>query len=130
MPCATRSRASMAVNGFTLAYVSNTLGAGALQLYLGLRAENTRSAYTGHVVTRDTTGAVLGVTTVPGSQTYTDLFPSAQFRIAFAPETQVRLAVTRGIARPELFRPRSSSLGHIRRQQVEPGESFVGQSGP
>jgi TonB-dependent receptor len=81
-------------------YLSNTLGAGALQLYLGLRAENTRSAYTGHVVTRDTTWAVLGVTTVPGSQTYTDLFPSAQFRIALAPETQLRLAVTRGIARP------------------------------
>jgi len=81
-------------------YLSNTLGVGALQLYLGLRAENTRSAYTGHVVTRDTTGQVLGVTTVPGSQTYTDLFPSAQFRIAFAPETQLRLAVTRGIARP------------------------------
>jgi TonB-dependent receptor len=43
---------------------------------------------------------VLGVTTVPGSQTYTDLFPSAQVRFAFATETQLRLAVTRGIARP------------------------------
>jgi len=82
------------------AYLSNTVDAGPLQLYLGLRAENTHSTYTGHVVTRDTTGQVLGVTTVPGSQTYTDLFPSAQVRFSVAPETQLRLAVTRGIARP------------------------------
>jgi TonB-dependent receptor len=82
------------------AYLSNEVGVGAMQLYLGLRAENTRSAYTGHVLTKDTTNTVLGVTTVPGSKTYTDLFPSAQLRYGFAPETQLRLAITRGIARP------------------------------
>jgi Outer membrane receptor proteins, mostly Fe transport len=82
------------------AYLSNSLDAGSLHLYVGLRAENTHSAYTGHVVTRDTTGQVLGISTVPGSQTYTDLFPSAQVRYTVAPETQLRLAVTRGIARP------------------------------
>jgi len=81
-------------------YLSNTIDAGSAQLYVGLRAENTRSDYTGHVVTRDTTGQVIGVTTVPGSQTYTDLFPSAQVRLSVVPETQLRLAVTRGIARP------------------------------
>jgi len=81
-------------------YLSNTIDAGSAQLYVGLRAENTRSDYTGHVVTRDTTGQVIGVTTVPGSQTYNDLFPSAQVRLSVAPETQLRLAVTRGIARP------------------------------
>ena len=83
------------------AYLSNEIGVGAMQLYLGLRAENTRSSYTGHVVTKDTTNAVVGITTVPGSKTYTDLFPSAQLRFGFAPETQLRLAVTRGIARPD-----------------------------
>ena len=81
-------------------YVSNEIGIGAMQVYLGFRAENSHSSYTGHVVTRDTTRAVLGITTVPGSKTYTDLFPSAQIRYGFAPETQLRLAVTRGIARP------------------------------
>jgi TonB-dependent receptor len=82
------------------AYVSNSVDAGPFQLYLGLRAENTHSAYTGHVVSRDTTRAVLSITTVPGSKTYTDLFPSAQVKYELAPATQLRLAVTRGIARP------------------------------
>ena len=81
-------------------YLSNDIDIGALQIYVGVRAENTHSSYMGHVVTRDTTKQVLGITTVPGSKTYTDLFPSAQLRFAFAPETQLRLAVTRGIARP------------------------------
>lgn len=82
------------------AYLSNTLNVGALQVYLGLRAENTHSVYTGHVVTRDTTHALQSITTVPGSQTYTDLFPSVQLRYDMDPSTQLRAAVTRGIARP------------------------------
>ena len=81
-------------------YVSNDVDVGPLQVYLGLRAENTHASYTGHVVTRDTTRQVLGITTVPGSKTYTDLFPSAQLRLTVAPETHLRMAVTRGIARP------------------------------
>jgi TonB-dependent receptor len=82
------------------AYISNAFDVGALQLYAGLRAENTHASYTGHVVTRDTTKQVLGITTVPGSQTYTDLFPSVQLKYSVSPETQLRLAATRGIARP------------------------------
>ena len=82
------------------AYLSNDVDVGPMQIYVGIRAENTHSSYTGHVVTRDTTKTVLGITTVPGSKTYTDLFPSAQIRLAVAPETQLRIAVTRGIARP------------------------------
>lgn len=81
-------------------YVSNTMTAGPLELYLGLRLENTHAAYTGHVVSKDTTGTVNGITTVPGAQTYTDLFPSAQIKYSVTPSTDVRVAVTRGIARP------------------------------
>lgn len=81
-------------------YVSNTIDAGALQLYLGLRAEAAQVAYTGHVVKKDTTGAVVGLTTVPGSSTNTDLFPSVQLKYQIDAATDWRLAVTRGIARP------------------------------
>ncbi len=83
------------------AYVSNTLTAGPTELYLGLRMENTHSNYTGHAVSQDTSGNVTSISRVPGSQTYTDLFPSAQLKYSFAPRTDVRLAVTRGIARPD-----------------------------
>jgi len=83
------------------AYVSNTMSTGPIEVYLGLRMENTHSNYTGHVVTQDTSGTVTGISKVPGSQTYTDLFPSVQLKYAFTPRTDMRFAVTRGIARPD-----------------------------
>jgi TonB-dependent receptor len=85
------------------AYVSNTMDFGAVQMYLGLRAENTHSSYNGHVVQKDTTGAVASVTSTPGSQTYTDLFPNAQLKYTLADGTDLRLAVSRGISRPNYF---------------------------
>lgn len=81
--------------------MSNAVTAGPLELYTGLRLENTRSAYTGHVVTKDTGGAITGIQTVPGTQAYTDIFPSVQVKYSFAPGTDARIAVTRGIARPD-----------------------------
>jgi TonB-dependent receptor len=83
------------------AYMSNSVTLGALDVYLGLRLENTHSDYTGHAATSDTTGTLLGITTVPGSRTYTDLFPSVQLKYAFGPGTDARVAVTRAIARPD-----------------------------
>jgi TonB-dependent receptor len=81
-------------------YVSNTLSAGAVELYLGARVENTHSSYFGHAVTRDTAGNVT-VREVPGTQSYTDLFPSAQLKLTMGEGTDARVAVTRGIARPD-----------------------------
>ena len=83
------------------AYASNTITTGPLEIYLGLRMENTHSNYVGHVVTQDTSGNVTGVSKVPGSQTYTDLFPSVQLKYTLSPRTDGRVAVTRGIARPD-----------------------------
>ena len=82
-------------------YVSNTVQSGPVEVYLGLRAENTRSGYTGHAVTLAADGSVSGIQSVPGSRTYTDLFPSAQFKLSLNELTDVRLAVTRGISRPD-----------------------------
>ena len=87
------------------AYVMNTIDVGALRVNAGLRVERTDERYTGHVGTTpvDSAGNATGpttVTTVPGTQTYTDLFPSLQLRYAVTPATNVRFAVTRAIARP------------------------------
>ncbi|HEV7594693.1 MAG TPA: TonB-dependent receptor [Gemmatimonadaceae bacterium] len=82
-------------------YVSNTVSAGGVEAYLGLRVENTHSSYLGHVQTKDASGAASPVREVPGSQTYTDLFPSVQLKLNVAEGTDARIAVTRGIARPD-----------------------------
>lgn len=83
------------------AYASNTATAGPLQVYLGLRMETTRATYGGHQATRDSVGDVTALVPASGSQSYTDVFPSAQLRYAIGASTNVRAAVTRGIARPD-----------------------------
>ena len=96
----TRDQLGSYTGGETIysAYAMHTADAGALHVNLGLRAEATRSDYTGHVATKTTTGTA--VSTTPGSQRYLDLFPSVQLRYALSERGDLRLAVTRGIARP------------------------------
>ncbi|HKC48587.1 MAG TPA: TonB-dependent receptor, partial [Gemmatimonadales bacterium] len=86
-------------------YVMNEVDLGRTHLNLGLRVEQTHSSYTGHVASTptDTAGNPTGpttVTTVPGTQNYTDIFPSAQLRYSVDENTNFRIAVTRAIARP------------------------------
>jgi TonB-dependent receptor len=87
------------------AYGMNTTDIGALRVNLGLRVEATRASYLGHSFFQpgDTSGASTGAAVlqqVSGTKSYTDLFPSAQLRYALDNGTNVRLAFTRGIARP------------------------------
>ena len=85
-------------------YVMNTVNFGPLRVNVGLRLEATRSSYTGHVAVTDTTKTPqTTVTSVAATQTYTDLFPSAQLRYEADRNTNVRLAVTRAIARPNYY---------------------------
>ncbi len=89
----------------TSGYVMNTTDIGALQLNVGLRVEATHATYAGHSLSTptDTAGNPTGpdvLAAVSGTKDYTDLFPSVQLRYAISAETNVRLAVTRGIARP------------------------------
>ncbi|HEX4681433.1 MAG TPA: TonB-dependent receptor [Gemmatimonadaceae bacterium] len=83
------------------AYAMHTSDAGNLHVNLGLRSEVTHSDYTGHVASK--VGAATSVTTVPGAQTYVDLFPSAQLKYSLDDRSDIRVAVTRGIARPNYF---------------------------
>ena len=86
-------------------YVMNTVELGRLRVNVGLRVEATHSDYTGHVASTPTDGAgnptgPTTVSSVSGAQNYTDVFPSVQLRYGVDQNTNVRIAVTRGIARP------------------------------
>jgi TonB-dependent receptor len=83
----------------TSAYAMNTRQVGALMVNVGVRVEQTHDDYTGNVLTADSTGArVLSKTS--GTKDYVDVFPSVQLRYEITPRSNLRLAVTRGIARP------------------------------
>ncbi|MEP6494157.1 MAG: TonB-dependent receptor [bacterium] len=86
------------------AYAMHTLDHGALRVNLGVRLENTAVSFSGNAAT--TPASVTGQPTAPqtvrrvnGTQNYTDLFPSAQLRYALDDNSNLRFAVTRGIAR-------------------------------
>jgi TonB-dependent receptor len=81
------------------AYVMNTKQYGPWMINIGLRVEQTHDDYAGHVLTTDSTGNT-GLSTTSGTKDYTDLFPSVQIRYAINATSNFRVAVTRGIARP------------------------------
>ena len=84
------------------AYFMQTLDIHRLHINAGLRAENTSVGYVGYqTVTGTDSQPAISSTRVHGSASYTDLFPSAQLKYAFADNTNLRFAVTRGIARPD-----------------------------
>jgi TonB-dependent receptor len=80
-------------------YVMQTLDVHALHINAGLRVENTVVGYAGHATA--TPSDTIGSTVVHGTSAYTDLFPSVQLRYALDDNTNVRAAVTKGIARPD-----------------------------
>jgi TonB-dependent receptor len=108
------------------AYASNTADIGQLELYLGLRAEHTTSSYVGHAATFDTSGTLLGITEVPGSRSYTDLFPSAQLKWRLDQSSDVRVAVTRGIARPDYASLAPSLNGTVGGSKSDPANLTTG----
>jgi TonB-dependent receptor len=63
------------------------------------------------VQTKDSTGAASPIREVPGTQTYTDLFPSVQLKYTVSEGTDARVAVTRGIARPDYSQLAPSLVG-------------------
>lgn len=82
----------------TSVYAMNTADIGALRINTGLRVEQTSVNFSGNVATTPASGPQT-VRRVNGTQNYTDLFPSVQVRYAVSPNSNVRVAVTRGIAR-------------------------------
>jgi TonB-dependent receptor len=80
-------------------YIMQTLDVKALHINVGVRVENTNVGYTGHAET--TPDDTVASTVVHGTSAYTDLFPSLQLRYALDDNTNVRAAVTKGVARPD-----------------------------
>ncbi|MDB4875714.1 MAG: hypothetical protein JWM41_2160 [Gemmatimonadetes bacterium] len=85
-------------------FAMHTMDRGPVRLNVGLRMENTDVNFSGNAATTpaEANGKATGpqvVRRVTGTQNYTDLFPSAQFRIAADENSNIRFAVTRGIAR-------------------------------
>jgi TonB-dependent receptor len=107
-------------------YVSNRATSGPFELYLGVRAEHTQADYAGHAVTADASGNITSIQTVPGSQSYTDLFPSAQIKYSLSSRTDARLAVTRGIARPDYASLAPSLQGSLGGSLSDPSNLTTG----
>jgi TonB-dependent receptor len=93
-------------------YGMQTLDVSDLHINIGLRVENTNIGYVGHG--EDTTGALLA-NPIHGSHSYTDLFPSLQLKYSLGENTNLRAAITRGIARPNYsdLAPHFSAVGAI-----------------
>ncbi|HYL20158.1 MAG TPA: TonB-dependent receptor [Gemmatimonadales bacterium] len=94
-------------------YILNTVELGRLRVNVGVRVEVTHSAYTGNVAASDSATGTTTVSGLSGTQHYTDVFPSAQLRYGVDPNTNVRIAVTRGIARPNYSDLAPSLQGNI-----------------
>ena len=82
-------------------YVSNRATAGPFELYLGLRAEHTQADYTGHAVTTDANGNLIVYPDCVGLLDLHRSLPSVQIKYSLDSRTDARVAVTRGIARPD-----------------------------
>jgi TonB-dependent receptor len=86
------------------AYAMHTLDHGPFRLNAGLRLEHTAVSFSGNDAS--TPASAPGKTTGPqtvhrvtATENFTDLFPSAQIRYALDDNSNLRVAVTRGIAR-------------------------------
>ena len=96
-------------------YAMQTLDVRALHINVGVRVENTNVGYAGHATA--TPDDTVASTVVHGSSTYTDLFPSLQLRYALDDNTNLRAAVTKGVARPDYIQLSPS----LSAQQAERG---------
>lgn len=81
-------------------YLMDTMDIGRGHLQAGLRFEATSASYTGYHVTLDSKGHYVSTTPVSGDSSYTNAFPSVQYRFNFDPNTDVRFAYGMGISRP------------------------------
>ncbi len=81
-------------------YAMNTINFGRARLQTGVRIETTQSNFTDYHVMFDSDEHYVSTKPVPGDNLYADALPSVQFQYAFTPNTNLRAAYGRGIARP------------------------------
>jgi TonB-dependent receptor len=83
-------------------YFQNSISFGKFRLYTGLRFEATDEGVRG-AITKSTNGKYVSTSSQTTSSSYLDPLPSAQLRYAVTPESGIRFAYGRGIARPDFF---------------------------
>jgi TonB-dependent receptor len=103
-------------------YAMQTLDVKALHINVGVRVENTDVGYAGHATA--TPSDTIASTVVHGTSAYTDLFPSLQLRYALDDNTNVRAALTKGVARPDYIELSPS----LSAQGAQPGSITTGIS--
>jgi TonB-dependent receptor len=85
-------------------YVMAELFAGArVSIIPGVRVEHTAADYTGHEVLFSPAGAWLETRPITGARDYTTVLPGINVKFAATPSTNLRVAVTRSLARPNYF---------------------------
>jgi len=104
-------------------YGMATIEFGDLQILGGARYEHTSMDYDGKRLLFDASGSFQSVTPVSASSSYGAFFPAAHLRYRINPETNVRLAATRTIARPDF-------LDIAPNEYVRPDEEEVSRGNP
>ena len=75
----------------------------AMTLLSGVRVESTRIDYTGYELLFDDAGDFASIEPVGDARDYTKVFPGVHWRYAFTPDSNLRAAVTRSMARPNFY---------------------------
>jgi TonB-dependent receptor len=82
-------------------YLMNVINFGRYRLNTGVRFETTHEDVEGNVLAQDDNGNFLGISTIKKTSSYLDVLPSAELRIGLTSESAIRLAYSRGLARPQ-----------------------------
>ena len=75
----------------------------AMTLLTGVRVESTRVDYTGYELLFDDEGDFAAIDPIANQRDYTRVFPGVHWRYAFTPDSNLRAAVTRSMARPNYY---------------------------
>ena len=81
-------------------YVQNSISFGKFRLYTGLRFEATNENVRGAIV-HAVNGKYQSTSSQTNTSDYLDVLPSAQLRYAITPDSGIRVAYGRGLARPD-----------------------------
>lgn len=84
-------------------YAMTTLNIGDLMILAGIRDEYTKTSYDGSELLFDDNGDFLNSTPASEKNSYNNIFPNIHLRYKLTPRTNIRLAYTHGIARPNYF---------------------------
>lgn len=103
------------------AYGMGTLELGRLRILGGLRIEHTSSKYNGRAGTIDEDERFRGAVDTVATNSYTHLFPNAQFIFSLGKMTNIRLAYSRSIGRPTLSQLSPNVLWNYSNERITEG---------